>query len=346
MKRKTLAEYLEDRGMIVDKMGKMLNDAALEGRDLTPEEIKKYTDLETKQAALSKQAELMKSHVHLEDELDKPFETGVHRRSLNDNDGRIDQEPKQIIPANEIFSAARRTSQPEPGVTLGGILRAMAGAGSTPAIQNALSIGTDSAGGYTVPTELMAQLIDTLRAKSVCNAAGCQTVVLDTKQTNVARMDTDPVASWRAEAAAVAESDPTFSNVQFDAKSLAVLVKVSYELLQDSINIEAALMNAFAQSLALTLDQAALSGAGTSNQPRGIINTVGIKSVDLGTDGAALTGYNPLIDANYELANANAANPTAAVMAPRTSTTFAKLVDSTNQPLQRPSMSQIQLISA
>ncbi|MES9987060.1 MAG: phage major capsid protein [Candidatus Thiodiazotropha endolucinida] len=338
MKPKSAQDYLEDRGMVVDKMRDILDTAALEGRDLTPEEIEKYEALERKQEALGKQAELMDSQDSLEDKLSQPWRPVQNNRSLNGDAAGLGNQPKNIVPASEIFSEATEAPQPSPGVTLGGILRAMAGAGTTRVIQNALSIGTDTAGGYTVPTALLAQLIDALRAKSVCNAAGCQTVVLDTKQTNVARLDTDPIAAWRAEQALVAEGDPTFGNVQFNAKSLAVLVKVSFELLQDSLNVEQALMNAFAQSLALTLDQAALNGTGSANEPLGIVNTPGIKTVDMGVNGAALSNYDPMINSYYELANANAGKATAAVMAPRTEMEFAKLVDSTGQPLQRPSM--------
>lgn len=337
MKPKTLDDYVNDRSKVVDKMRAMLDAATLEGRDLTTEEIEKYEALERKQDALEKQVQFMQNQDELEHELDQLVDTPLRNRAIEDRGNRMNALPKSIVPATEVFSEATNAPHLSPDITLGGILRAMAGARTTTAIQNALSVGTDPAGGYTVPTALLAQLIDALRAKSICNAAGCQTVVLNTKQTNVARLETDPIAAWRAEEALVAESDPTFGNIQFNAESLAVLVKVSYELLQDSINVEDALMNAFAQSLALTLDQAALNGTGSANEPLGIVNTPGIKTVDMGTNGAALANYDPMIDSYYELANANAGNATAAVMAPRTQMEFAKLADSTGQPLQRPS---------
>ena len=52
-------------------------------------------------------------------------------------------------------------------ITLGGVCRAMAIGGGTPAVRNALSIGTDSAGGYTVPFLLSTQLIDRMRCERV-----------------------------------------------------------------------------------------------------------------------------------------------------------------------------------
>ncbi|MBL3529147.1 MAG: phage major capsid protein [gamma proteobacterium endosymbiont of Lamellibrachia anaximandri] len=335
-KKKSILEYRCDRGEVIDKMRDMLDRAAAENRDLTDAEIADYEALEAKQEKIGAHVERMEKGDRLNYEMDQPISESkpIHLAGQE----YANNQPKRIIPANESFADATGVPRLPNGITLGGVLRGMAGAGMTPEIRNALSIGTDAAGGYTVPTALMAELIDALRAKSVCNAAGCQTVTLDTQQTNVARMDTDPVASWRAEAASVAESDPTFTNVQFNAKSLAVLVKVSVELLQDSINVEQALMNAFAQSLALTLDSAALYGTGASNQPTGIINTTGINTVSMGANGAALTGYGDLVDAYYELAADNAGPPSAAIMAPRTLAEYAKLVDGNSQPLQKPDL--------
>ena len=83
---------------------------------------------------------------------------------------------------------------------------------------SALSEGTDSAGGYTVPTVLSAQLIDMLRADSVVMAAGAQSVPMARDNLSFAKVASDPVPAFRAEAAAIAESDPTFSTGNNDAE--------------------------------------------------------------------------------------------------------------------------------
>jgi len=71
----------------------------------------------------------------------------------------------------------------------------------------------------------------------------------------------------------------------------------------------------------------------TPPEPEGLSNA-GIAEVPL--DGAALASYDPIIDAIQELRAANAGEPTAAVMNPRTLTTFDKLKDLQEQPLRRP----------
>jgi HK97 family phage major capsid protein len=218
----------------------------------------------------------------------------------------------------------------------GEYVRAMVTGSTNPDIRAALSEGTDSAGGYTVPVHLLRELIDRMRSKTVCIKAGARTVPLDTMTTKIARLASDPAAAWRNENAAVAESDPTFEAVVFQARSLAVLVKVSREVLEDSVNINDALMNAFAGAMAGELDRVALFGTGVAPQPLGVFNTTNVGSVSMGTNGAQLTNWDKVIDLVYEMESDNSESPTGMVMHPRTRQTIAKLKDTTNQPLAIP----------
>jgi HK97 family phage major capsid protein len=56
----------------------------------------------------------------------------------------------------------------------------------------------------------------------------------------------------------------------------------------------------------------------------------------MGTNGAALTNYDKLLDAIQTLLDAKASEPSGALLASRTLITFDKLKDTTNQPLRRP----------
>lgn len=218
----------------------------------------------------------------------------------------------------------------------GEFVAAMVNGTDRPDVRNALSEGTDSAGGYTVPKKLLSNIIDAMRARTVCVQAGALTVPLETQVTTIARIASDPLAGWRLENAAITESDPTFDSVTFNARSLAVLVKVSRELIADSVNIEQALTMAFAGAMAAELDRVALYGTGTAPEPRGIFNQSNINSVSMGTNGAQLSSYGKVLDCLYELQLDNAAEPSAAVMHPRTWRTIQGFADTTGQPLQRP----------
>jgi HK97 family phage major capsid protein len=202
--------------------------------------------------------------------------------------------------------------------------------------RRALAEGSDSAGGFSVPTILSAELIDRMRAASTVLRAGARTVLLESDRNSIAKLLTDPTASWKAENILAAESDPTFGQIVLRPRTLVSLVRVSRELLEDSVNIESTLMNSFSQALALELDRVALRGSGAAEEPQGIVNTSGIGLISLGTNGGALTNFDKIVDALETLENANSQPATAAIMAPRTRAALTRLKDTTNQVMVPP----------
>lgn len=222
------------------------------------------------------------------------------------------------------------------GCSLGEFLCATVRGARTPELRNALSEGTDSAGGFTVPDPLSLDLIDRMRAKMVTVAAGARSVPITSDTLRIARLDTDPTVAWRLENGVVTESDPTFSAVTFTVRSLAGVVKLSRELFDDSVNIATALPNAFAAALALEVDRVALFGTGTPPEPRGLANVSGIQSVSMGTNGAAPTNYSNVLSLLEALETANTPQVTALIGAPRTKFKYAGLTATDNQPLMAP----------
>lgn len=223
-------------------------------------------------------------------------------------------------------------------VSVGDLVRAKITGPRNEAEKRALSEGTDSAGGYTVPAYLAAEFIDKLRANSVAVRAGAITVPMESETLAMARLTGDPTVAWRAENASIAEGDPTFDRVTFTAKTLAGGIKLSRELAEDSLNVGKMIENALAQAAARQLDFGAIYGDGTANAPTGVVNTSGINTVSMGTNGAALASYDKLIDAVYEMQLDNASDPTAMIMHPRTGVALAKLKDADNNPLVPPEM--------
>lgn len=219
------------------------------------------------------------------------------------------------------------------GLTAGQFLRATVIGAQNDVERRALAEGTDSAGGYTVPDIVSGELIDLLRAESVCVRAGARTVPLTSKKVSIAKLASDPVPAWRSENAAVNESDPTFSQVVFEPKSLAVLTKVSFELMDDSLNIATELPRVLAAALAQEMDRVCLLGSGTAPEPQGIANMSGISTFAL--DGA-LSGYGPFLNGRTNLLTANAGEPTAIIAHPRDEGTVSGFIDSTGQPLNVP----------
>lgn len=147
-------------------------------------------------------------------------------------------------------------------------------------------------GGNLVATDLLASsFIDVLRNKMVLNTLGAQ--FLTGLQGNVAipRKTAASSAYWVAENVAPTESTnaPAFDQVTMTPKTLGAYVDISRRLmLQSSLDIENLVRNDLAASIAVAMDGAAIAGSGT-NKPTGVLNTSGIGSVTLGTNGGAPT---------------------------------------------------------
>jgi HK97 family phage major capsid protein len=240
---------------------------------------------------------------------------------------------------SDAFNLANQSDQ----FGLADVFRAVGRVGPTSqGIQAALSVGTNTAGGFSVPSFLMPEILEALVPQSALLSAGAGIVDLPTggKTFTTAVINAIPTSSWRNESAAVAESDPTFRAVTATPQSLAFFFKVSRELLADGQNIEPALRTAIAQSFARELDRVGLRGSGTAPQPRGILNTAGIQSVTNGANGASLAGYANFFTGVQAILGADAPMPTAAIMHPRSQVKLGGLLDTTNQPISIPPMLQ------
>jgi HK97 family phage major capsid protein len=218
-----------------------------------------------------------------------------------------------------------------------GYLDAIVNGARSQVAQRALSAGITTAGGAMVPSPLAVMMIDRYRARSVLFDCGAQVVPMDTGTLRFARVTSDPAGNWRAENAAIADSDPAFDTVTLTKRSWGVMTRVSRELLQDAPNTEMQVMNLFARVAAVALDAAGLLGTGASNQPLGITGTSGIGVVSMGTNGAQLTNWSPILNAVQTLETANSPDITGMVMAPRTSRAINGFVDTTGQFLTPPS---------
>lgn len=233
---------------------------------------------------------------------------------------------------------ASRSGSELRGLTTGGLLRAMVIGPQTDAEKRALAEGTDSAGGYTVPDILSASMIDRMRTQSVVIRAGARTIPLTSDTNNIAKVLTDPVPAWRAENAEITNSDATFGRVQLLPKSLAVLCRVSRELLEDSLNIGTALPDIIAKAMAAEVDRMCLFGSGSGAEPTGLTLMAGINEVALnGTLSSHTHGhYGSMIQARGQLLAANSGEPTAFIMNPREDEALLYAVAGDGYPLPAP----------
>lgn len=218
-------------------------------------------------------------------------------------------------------------------VTPGAYMRSLITGPRNAAEERALGKGSGS-GSYTVPTEIAQQIIDRLRETLVFEAAGMATVPI-VGPTKMVKITADPTHEWHEEAGALTAYDPTLAQVSFDPKWITCLTKVNRELIAQSVNVEQAVEIALTGALRNALEVGIMRGTNANGQPKGMDSWSDIQTFDLGTNGDTLANYEDILYGLYLLQTENA-NPTAAVMSPRTARDFNLMIDKNDQPLQRP----------
>jgi HK97 family phage major capsid protein/HK97 family phage prohead protease len=147
-------------------------------------------------------------------------------------------------------------------------------------------------GGNLVATDLMAdEFIEALRNNSIMLGLGVRTMT--GLVGNVAIPRRASVASTYylgSEVTAITQSESTFDQVTLSPKNLAALSKYSRQtLLQGTPGIEQLVRRDITDGINLGIDLGVLNGSGSAGQPEGIMQTTGIGSVALGTNGGPIT---------------------------------------------------------
>lgn len=170
-----------------------------------------------------------------------------------------------------------------------------------------LTVGTTTAGGHTVSTDLLASsFIDLLRNRMMVMQMGAQMLSGLSGNIAIPRQTGGATAYWVAESGAPTESQQAFDQVTMSPNTVGAFTDISRKLmLQSSLDVEAFVRNDLATVLALAIDLAAINGSGSSNQPEGILNTSGIGDVEGGTNGLAPT-WDHIVELETDVAVANA----------------------------------------
>ena len=140
-------------------------------------------------------------------------------------------------------------------------------------VHNVLSEGVQADGGYLVPTEFERQIVMGLDEANVVR--GLAKVITTSAERKIPVAASHSTAAWTAENGAYTESDPSFAQKTIDAFKLTDLVKVSIELLQDSMfDLESYIAAEFARAFGIAEEEAFCVGTGTG-QPTGIFTANG-----------------------------------------------------------------------
>ena len=174
------------------------------------------------------------------------------------------------------------------------------------AMQRDQTVGTDTAGGNLVATNLLAgSFIDRLKKDLVTGQMGA--TVLDGLVGNVAipRMTSGSTGYWVSEGSAPTESATAYDQVSLTPKTVAAYVDMSRQLMMQSTpSIENLVRDDIRFVLAEAIDLAAIDGTGANNQPTGVLQTSGISNGDWST--ASTPTWGEVVGLESTLGTANA----------------------------------------
>lgn len=205
-----------------------------------------------------------------------------------------------------------------------------------PSVLNALQEGTDSEGGYLVPDEFERTLVEALEEENVFRTLAhvIKTSSGDRKIPVVASKGT---ASWVDEEGAYTESDDAFSQVSIGAYKLGTMIKVSEELLADSVfDLEAYISKEFARRIGAREEESFFNGDG-KGKPLGILAAKDGAEVGVTAASATAITADEVIDLFYSLKAPYRKNAVW-VLNDATVKQIRKLKDSTGQYLWQPSL--------
>ena len=314
-----ILELREKRAKAWDAAKQFLD--AKRGADgmLSEEDTATYDKMEQDVMNLGKEIERLERQVAIDAELSKATSTPLTGK------------PGAKMGKDEVEKTGRASDEYK-----GSFWNAMRVKAPMPSVLNALQEGTDSEGGYLVPDEFERTLVEALEEENVFRTLAhvIKTSSGDRKIPVVASKGT---ASWVDEEGAYTESDDAFSQVSIGAYKLGTMIKVSEELLADSVfDLEAYISKEFARRIGAREEESFFNGDG-KGKPLGILAAKDGAEVGVTAASATAITADEVIDLFYSLKAPYRKNAVW-VLNDATVKQIRKLKDSTGQYLWQPSL--------
>lgn len=248
---------------------------------LSAEDSATYDQMEADVIRMGKEIERLERQEALDLEFDRPT-----ARTLTDKPVAPEGKAEKTGRASDAYKAA--------------FWRTMRDKSVPHEVLNALQVGTDSEGGYLVPDEYERTLIESLEEENIFRrfAHIIRTSSGDRKIPIVVSKGT---ASWIDEEAAYPESDDAFGQASISAYKLATMIKVSDELLHDSVfDVASYIAREFARRIGAAEEEAFFTGNGTG-KPTGLLHTTGGAEVGVTTKSTTALTFDEVMDLFYSL---------------------------------------------
>ncbi len=167
-------------------------------------------------------------------------------------------------------------------------------------VLNALQVGTDTEGGYLVPDEYERTLIEALEDQNIFRQLA-HVIHTSSGERKIPVVASKGTASWIDEEAAYPESDDSFGQVSIGAYKLATMIKISEELLNDSVfDMPSYIAKEFARRIGAAEEEAFFTGNGTG-RPLGILAATGGAGVGVTAAKTDAVTFDEVMDLFYSL---------------------------------------------
>lgn len=274
-----ITELYNKRASAWEEAKKFLDTHTQENGTMTAEDAATYEKMEADISNLSKQIERQQRLDEMENIMRQPASTPITNMPAGQQttkEGRASDEYK-----NAFWSMIRnKTLYPE--------------------LRNALQIGTDSEGGFLVPDEYERTLIQALEEENVMRSL-CTVIQTSSGDRKIPVVAAHGTASWVDEEGQIPESDDAFGQISIGAHKLATMIRVSNELLQDSVfNIDSYIATEFARRIGSKEEEGFITGDG-SGKPYGILHATNGAGTGVTTASATAITADEIIDLVHSL---------------------------------------------
>lgn len=312
----TILELREKRAKAWEAAKAFLDSHRNDKGVLSAEDDAAYTRMEQEITDLGKEISRMERREALDAQLNLPVNQPLTGKPLNGREtaktGRATDEYRQN------FWDMMRSKTPMPQVV------------------NALQIGTDSEGGYLVPDEYERILVEALEEENVFRQLA-KVIRTSSGDRKIPVVATKGTASWIDEEGAYLESDDSFGQVSIGAYKVGTMIKVSEELLNDSVfDLEAYISREFARRIGAKEEEVFFTGDG-SGKPLGVLAAAGGAETGVTAASATAITADELIDLFYSLKAPYRRNAVW-VLNDSTIKAIRKLKDNQGQYLWQPSL--------
>ena len=276
----TILELREKRAKAWEAAKAFLDSRRNEKGILSAEDDATYTKMEQEITDLGKEIARQERQEALEAELSKPTATPLTGKPLG---GSVDERTGRATDEyRSNFWNLMRTKSPMPQVV------------------DALRIGSDTEGGYLVPDEYEHTLVEALQEENIFRSLA-HIIRTASGERKIPVVSSKGTASWIEEGGAFPESDDTFGQVTIGAYKLGTTIKVSEELLNDSVfDLQNYIAREFARRIGTKEEEAFFTGDGTGKS-LGVLADKG--GAEVGVTAASATGItaDELLDLYYSL---------------------------------------------